>query len=676
VNESNWTVDLSVQAPRVVPAVRPVARGFLIRRWWVDAIAAAALVALSTTVAYRYVNEHFALAYDSAYRDCTEDLLYPCVGQLGSTIDAAALEASAHWQAFMQGRIGSLSCDALRELPRVSAGHLSNVQRYLHASLSAVFWWRGPQRSVYVGYMTAMVGLTVIAAYGLFRLGAGPLIASLVTLPFIFSDLHLRNALHPAEYVKAPFFLGCLFLVGAIVVRDVGRRGVIALSAAAGAILGLGIGFKTDVLICVPIAVVMIVAFAPKSIGPSRRVTAALIFLCSVLLSGWPVLKAQFLGDQGSLFPVQVLGGMYRNFDDYYAQPSLYDYGIRFDDTHITYLINSYDQRVNGSTKFVEFYSKQMQKASMQLVADIERTFPGDFLLRSFASVVNVLKLGRFGIPAALVVLLGLCLTNLRLGSCVAFLLCSAVGYVSLVFQTKHFFHLEWVPWWFTAVAVEQAIVRARGVRPLDFRTAPQRTQRWMRNHALRIAALALVVLAALVVFVAARQLQQSRVSALVADAMRHANDERLATAMTVADDGSTRLTVEGLGSAPHATPLVEDYLVLDVECSAPSDATVIGVYAQATSPREPMTVPCSRGSLRWKLFWPVYQYPPASRLRWFETSNGATIRIQSIDRVSAARRAPLLLKLAVPDDYQRRRWYHTLRRRFFIEPLGVSQSF
>jgi len=651
-------------------------RGLLTRRWWLDAIAAVALVVLSTTVAYRYVNEHFALSYDSAYRDCTEDLLYPCVGHLGSTIDSAALDASPHWQAFAQGRIGTLSCEALRELPRVSAGHLSEVQRYLHASLSALFWLRGPHRSVYVGYMTMMVGLTVLAAYGLFRLGVGPLIASFVTLPFLFSDLHLQNALHPAEYVKAPFFLGCLFLVGAIVGRDIGRRGVIALSTAAGVIVGLGIGFKTDVLICVPIAVVVIVACAPRSISASRRVTAALIFLGSVLLSGWPVLKAQFLGGEGSLFPVQVLGGMYRNFDDYYAQPSLYDYGVRFDDTHITYLINGYDQRVNGSTKFVEFYSKEMQKAAMQMVADIDRTFPGDVLLRWFAGIVNVLKLGRFGLPAALLVLSLLLVTNLRLGSCVAFLLCSAVGYVSLVFQTKHFFHLEWVPWWFTAVAVEQAIVRGTGSRQVDFSTARQRVQRWLRTHAHRLAALALVALAVFVAFVLARQLQQSRMTALVADSMRHANDERLTTVTTVADQGSTRLTVEGLGSAAHATPLVEDYLVLDVECGAREDATITGVYEQATSPREPMTVPCSRGSSRWTLFWPVYQYPPASRLRWFEASRAAPIRIHSIHRVGDLRHVRLLLKLAVPDDYQRRHWYHVLRRRFFIDPLGVSQRF
>jgi hypothetical protein len=84
--------------------------------------------------------------------------------------------------------------------------------------------------------------------------------------------------------------------------------------------------------------------------------------------------------------------------------------------------------------------------------------------------------------------------------------------------------------------------------------------------------------------------------------------------------------------------------------------------------------VPCSRGH-HWNLFWPVYQQPPASRFRWFEASSAAPIRIDSVHRVGDLRQRRLLLKLAVPDDYQRRAWYHMLRRRFFIEPLGVRQS-
>ena len=133
-------------------------------------------------------------------------------------------------------------------------------------------------------------------------------------------------------------------------------------------------------------------------------------------------------------------------------------------------------------------------------------------------------------------------------------------------------------------------------------------------------------------------------------------------------------MTVAGLGASPRSTPLVEDYLVFDVECRTLEDAAIVGVYEQATSPRERMIVPCSRDSRLWKLFWPVYQYPPASRLQWFETTSNAGIQILSIHRVADLRGRRLLLKLAVPEDYQQRKWYHILRRSFFVDPLGASQ--
>ena len=199
--------------------------------------------------------------------------------------------------------------------------------------------------------------------------------------------------------------------------------------------------------------------------------------------------------------------------------------------------------------------------------------------------------------------------------------------------------------------------------------------RRWLVGRARRIVALAVIVLATFTAFLIVRQFQQARVVAIVADSLRHATDQQLATAATVAEDGSKRLTVAGLGASPRSTPLVEDYLVFDVECTALEDAEIVGVYEQSTSPRERMVVPCSQDSRLWKLFWPVYQHPPASRLRWFETTSTASIQIHSIHRVADLRGRRLLLKLAVPEDYERRQWYHILRHGFFGNPLGASQG-
>jgi len=243
------------------------------------------------------------------------------------------------------------------------------------------------------------------------------------------------------------------------------------------------------------------------------------------------------------------------------------------------------------------------------------------------------------------------------------------------VFQSKHFFHLEWVPWWFIAVGIQTAgtllaVNVRRGVSPTG-------AMRQLRDSIVvrknRIVALAIVVLALVAAFVLARQYQQRRMTALLYSSMRPNGLERLATVSSAGADGSNRVTPVGLGAAPHATPLVQDYLVLDVQCNGSDDVEITGVYEQASSPREDVTVPCSIGPKHWVLFWAVYQYPPVSSFRWFQWSKDAPLRINAIRRVKDLASTPLLLKATVPDDFRRRVWYQTLLADFHSDSRGVS---
>jgi hypothetical protein len=117
----------------------------------VDLIAALCIGLLATTVAHRYLSDRV----DFSYRDGSEELLHPCVGTVGWTIQAARPEASSQWHALVQRTISSLDCAALRALRRIDAGHTWDLQRYLTATLSALFWWKGPRRSGFVGCMTS-----------------------------------------------------------------------------------------------------------------------------------------------------------------------------------------------------------------------------------------------------------------------------------------------------------------------------------------------------------------------------------------------------------------------------------------------------------------------------------------------------------------------------------------
>src|SRR5207344_1622757 len=96
-------------------------------------------------------------------------------------------------------------------------------------------------------------------------------------------------------------------------------------------------------------------------------------FLASLIVAGGPMLVTNFFGSAGSLLPVQLFGGMDRNIDDYHAAPSLYDYGLVFDDIFVTAQINSYNQRVYRSRQIVGFFSKGMTQAGRRILVDTER---------------------------------------------------------------------------------------------------------------------------------------------------------------------------------------------------------------------------------------------------------------------------------------------------------------
>ena len=183
---------------------------------------------------------------------------------------------------------------------------------------------------------------------------------------------------------------------------------------------------------------------------------------------------------------------------------------------------------------------------------------------------------------------------------------------------------------------------------------------------------LSIVVLAVAAAFVLTRQYQQRRMIALLGASMRPDGLERLTAVSSAAADGSLRVTPVGLGAAPHATRLAQDYLVLDVQCSRSSDAEITAVYEQPSSPREGVIVPCSTGPTHWRLFWAIYQHPPISSFRWFESGKDAPVRINEIRRVKDLASTPLLLKLTVPDDFSRRAWYQTLYPGFYRDFRGV----
>lgn len=596
-----------------------------------------------------------------------EDLLHPCIGRFGVMAEPAALLALPAWKDLTSGRSDTFPCSALAGVPTVSTHYSFWLQQYLHRALSVVFRLTGPRLLGLAWFQSAMYAAFIALLFGVFRLGMGRVVSVLLMVPLVVSPRHLEMALAPTEYAKAPFFAGCLLGIGTLVVVPMRRIGALALAAATGVLVGLGFGFKSDVLVYAPFGALALLLFPrpmPHRFREALAITGA--FVGAVLVAGLPILTAHFGGSQRSLLPVQVLGGMSPGFSDQYATPALYDYGVIFDDDYVTAQINSFNQRVNGANDFGLFFTTTLQRGATDLVLALGRTFPADFLLRTYAAVLQVLQFVPAGALIALGVWVGLCRSDRRLALFVLFTLLFMVGYVSLVFAPKHYFHLEFVPWWFAGVFVSGAVSRLgghrnRGVDNLHVPALP-----WSA------VAIQLIVVAMVAggLLLALRAYQSRHVGQLVEAYLEPSRLEPLPLQEFPGSASSTLVVAEGValpvtGPAPSedgaAAPVFSapgvntQYLALRVECLAPRTGSITAVYRRPIRWRHPFDVPCENEHQRWTVMWPVYQHLPHQAFRGFELGGDSPLRIAAIERVRNVRDYPILVRLRLPDNWASR---------------------
>ena len=77
------------------------------------------------------------------------------------------------------------------------------------------------------------------------------------------SSLQLANLPNLRDYAKAPFTLALVMILIAMVVRPMAPAHVLLLSLAYGLVLGIGYGFRTDLLVDIPPFLIAVALFLP-----------------------------------------------------------------------------------------------------------------------------------------------------------------------------------------------------------------------------------------------------------------------------------------------------------------------------------------------------------------------------------------------------------------------------
>lgn len=520
---------------------------------WRDAGVAAALCVVAVLVGSSYVS--------AVIRSGGKARFYQ--GQFGAAVmmacgrgyvdpDDSTLPAL---RAFLQIERDRLSCSDLPE--KLATLPLTPMQRAFRYLMSTVAWtWRvfGLSWSGLAPLYGVFFGATILASYGVFRTGMGTVLAALASGALTISTSHLVYLPHLRDYSKAPFVLALIVLLAWLVTGPVARIRVIAIAALYGLVLGVGVGFRNDLLIALPPFVLAVAVFLPARVREHAGLKLAAIVTCcaTLYLAMYPMRSIYAPGGGNSMQHVVVLG-LITPFSEALGVDNggIYGWGYEFKDEYAHATISSYATRTDGVARSLELYGPAYDRAASSYLASVATNFPADMLVRVYASVLKVLALpyndtslqaptwldNRLIVRAyhargqalrelgaawpwiILAALVGLSLADVRLSIFVIVITFYFAAYPVLQFHERHFFHLEFMAWWALGFVVQQTLERLATLRHAATwgrNLSPRRWLEWwpnIRGAALVWIALAVVLAAPLWLL---RQYQQRHVSAIL----------------------------------------------------------------------------------------------------------------------------------------------------------------
>jgi hypothetical protein len=681
-------------------SVEPPAAADVRQRLWsrADFVVAAAVGTGAAIVASLFLNAYFATGSTGAFYngEFSPAVLWTC-GHGFKHLPRSTPGAEPLY-AFLSQRRSTFECG---ELPANMATRppalFQSTHRYLML-LSAGLWRvSGISWAVLAWIGVAFAAVAAAGCYLFMRCVMGPVLAVLLTSVWMLSPFHLAQLPHLRDYAKAPFFMLTVTSVGWIVLTRPARRTTVLGAAIVGAALGVGFGMRTDVIAYIVMVLAALLFFRPTLDRPDVAIRLLAVGAAGLafIVTSWPILRGYRGGDNVAHVAVLGLTDTSRQLLRLWDVP--YSYGHMYDDHYVEAVVNGYVERgvqiaapANVGTAEYAIWGNEYYRLLL-------RTFIADALIRAWASVIgvfefsfraeNLLRLSWlplsvdpvFSVRARIlelfalippyvmpaIVVAGIAAYSLRLAAVALFFATIVPGLTAVQFHTRHFFHLEPLPLFAygMALTVVWRILRRRMRWPED----------GLRPALIRIAAVAIVVVAGVVVPVgAARRAQERSVEQLLG---------AYETAQTIPVDATPSLIAPGVVRFPVVLPASDsparfvDSNVVAVAVGGPDcdvDQLPLTFRYEAVAPlvnfsRDVMAeVPLAGASTL--VVAPVYTPGRKSAIGDARRFVGVEVPaehqncIRSISRFAHPERFPLLLDAMLPPDWRSRRLFETLR--------------
>ena len=523
----------------------------------------------------------------------------------------------------------------------------------------------GPLFGLFFGIVTGL-------SYAIFRLGMGRALAVVCAGGIATSSLHLVNLPHLRDYSKAPFTLALVLILGWLVTMRFNRARVMLLATAYGAVLGFGYGFRTDLLIDVPLVVITLFGFLDGGITRNLVVKglATLVFVAAFFVVSLPITSA-VVSRGGCQWHVALLGLQSPFEDTLRLTPAPYDFGHAYADGYITRLVQGYAHRMDPAAPPPGYCSPDYDVQSGRYLMTIVTTFPGDFVTRAYASTLQIVELPfaklappaqdwarwvfsmremmlrprhSWGAPLAVLALVMVSTASIRLGLFVVFALAYIGGYPAVQFQERHYFHLEFIGWLVLGFVLHQVLVLS-----VAFTRTKIDLRALLRQSALRgaiVAAVGVVVLGSLLVVT--RWYQQRQAKQLFASYLAAPREPIQAYDAPLA------------GISAREWP---QYLAIELnEAACQANPTVTFRYDPAVPNGDfKRTVTLDRRS--------TAAGPTTILATVFESFTGLDVPdappgcVIGVSRITGLERLPLVLSATLPPDWQSRPLYQRIAR-------------
>jgi len=580
-------------------------------------------------------------------------------------------------RAFLFEQTDRFSCDELpRDLEVGTRGLYQRPWRYLMTTVAMAWRVLGISWSGLAPLFGVFYGATTLLAYALCRLIVGRAAAFACAAALCVSPLQLANLPNLRDYAKAPFTLALALTLIALVVRPWRRRDVLLLALCYGLILGIGYGFRTDLLVDIPPFLITVALFLPGGVlrNLPAKIAAVALSGAGFLAAGWPIITT-VVSSGGCQWHVFLLGLASPFNDALGVKGGSYEWGHLYNDEYLWATVSSYANRFRPDLGYIDYCSHQYDIASWEYLRHILTTFPADMMTRAYVSAVHVLNLPfqRFNIAdyagtlLAAAFVLGISSFSVRLALFAVFFILYFGGHPAIQFLPRHYFLFEFIAWLMLAFLIERGWrLFATMRRDRQTRGSTRPFGAFATETVRRIVLCALVVPAMLLAPLAAlRAYQHGRAVRLLES---YVASPTSAFPLESVGPGNFRLAVDRKAPALSAvdnTATLGDpktlFLELQLNAAACRPGTTITfqynpAYPDTNFSQTVALLAVAAGSPPTRVFEPVY-----SQFQGIDVSDPSPVCLQRVSAVDHAGRLALLLPAQLPSGWKSQPQYQRI---------------